>query len=153
MSQSTPVERKTDILTAIGGGLVFACLIGWQVAACFPKQEPVRPYVPVAVTAPAPAPLPNGGLSVIDKSAVLERDGDRIVRVTGLVANDTEETKRTVMVQYNIYDTDGVLIGSAMDCVSHLEAKGIWKFTASTLIEENGRRPAVAKLMELSSLQ
>lgn len=53
--------------------------------------------------------------------------------IEGYVQNNTDKEYSYVSIEFNLYDADGALIGTAMDNINNLEANGKWKFKASSL--------------------
>lgn len=57
--------------------------------------------------------------------------------ITGTVTNNTDEEKSYVQIIFNLYDSEGNQIGTAMDNINNLKAGGTWKFKALALESEN----------------
>lgn len=71
--------------------------------------------------------------------------------IEGYVQNNTDKEYSYVSIEFNLYDADGVLIGTAMDNVNNLEANGKWKFKASSLTtSEETASIASYKLKEIT---
>lgn len=56
--------------------------------------------------------------------------------VTGTVKNNTKKQYSYVQVIFNLYDTDGAQIGTAMANINNLESNGTWKFKALGVTEQ-----------------
>ena len=50
--------------------------------------------------------------------------------VTGTIVNNTNKQYTYVQVTFNLYDSSGAQIGTALDNINYLEANGTWKFSA-----------------------
>lgn len=50
--------------------------------------------------------------------------------IEGTITNNTDKQYTYVQVTFNLYDADGAQIGTAMDNINNLEAKGTWKYKA-----------------------
>lgn len=57
--------------------------------------------------------------------------------ITGILTNNSGRDANSVMVTYNLFDTDNNQIGTAMATASNLKAGGTWKFKASSLKSTN----------------
>ncbi|HOO52312.1 MAG TPA: FxLYD domain-containing protein, partial [Alphaproteobacteria bacterium] len=54
----------------------------------------------------------------------------------GILKNTTDREYGYVQIQFNLYDKDGVQVGSTLANVNNLEPQSTWKFEAG-IIEEN----------------
>lgn len=50
--------------------------------------------------------------------------------LVGMVRNNTDRNYRYVQIEFNLYDDNGIQVGTAFDNVTNLEAGGIWRFEA-----------------------
>lgn len=50
--------------------------------------------------------------------------------VTGTITNNTNKEYSYVQVTFNLYDSSGAQIGTALANINNLEAGGTWKFSA-----------------------
>ena len=50
--------------------------------------------------------------------------------VTGTIVNNTNKQYTYVQVTFNLYDSSGAQVGTALDNINYLEANGTWKFSA-----------------------
>lgn len=69
--------------------------------------------------------------------------------IEGTIKNNTDKQYSYVQVTFNLYDSDGAQIGTALANINNLEAKGIWKFKALGSLG-NGKSVANYKLMEIT---
>lgn len=69
--------------------------------------------------------------------------------IEGSIKNNTDKQYSYVQVTFNLYDTDGAQIGTAMANINNLEANGLWKFKAIGSLG-NGKSVASYKLMEIT---
>lgn len=53
--------------------------------------------------------------------------------IEGYVQNNFDREYSYVQITFNLYDADGVLVGTALDNINNLEANGKWKFKAISL--------------------
>lgn len=56
--------------------------------------------------------------------------------VTGTIKNNTNKEYAYVQVTFNLYDSDGAQIGTAMANINNLEPNATWKFKALGVTEE-----------------
>lgn len=71
--------------------------------------------------------------------------------VEGYVQNNKDKEYSYVSIEFNLYDAEGALIGTAYDNVSNLEPNGKWKFKASSLTtSEETASIASYKLKEIT---
>ena len=63
-------------------------------------------------------------------------DGYFSYYIEGEIVNNTKNSYSYVQIQFNVYDSTGAQIGSAMDNINNLEANGTWKFKAIDLSGE-----------------
>lgn len=56
---------------------------------------------------------------------------------SGIVKNNTRRDMSYVSIEFNLYDKDNNLLGSAWDNVSNLKAGGTWKFKAHSFISSD----------------
>lgn len=71
--------------------------------------------------------------------------------VEGYVQNNTDKEYSYVSIEFNLYDSEGALIGTAIDNVNNLESNGKWKFKASSLTtSEETASVASYKLKEIT---
>ena len=68
--------------------------------------------------------------------------------IEGTIKNNTDKQYSYVQVTFNLYDSDGAQIGTALANINNLEANGIWKFKAIGSLG-NGKSVASYKLMEI----
>lgn len=64
-------------------------------------------------------------------------DGYGVTYIQGEIKNNTEKTYSYVQVTFNLYDASGAQIGTAMDNINNLEAKGTWKYKALAYVTED----------------
>ena len=64
----------------------------------------------------------------ISKTTV-RRDG-YFQYIEGTLKNNTGRRFSYVMVEYNLYDSEGYQIGTAFDGISNLDGNGTWRFSA-----------------------
>lgn len=69
--------------------------------------------------------------------------------IEGTIKNNTDKQYSYVQVTFNLYDSDGAQIGTALANINNLEANGLWKFKA-TGSYGNGKTVASYKLMEIT---
>ena len=69
--------------------------------------------------------------------------------IEGSIKNNTSKKYSYVQVTFNLYDSDGAQIGSALANINNLEADGLWKFKAIGSLG-NGKSVASYKLMEIT---
>ncbi len=69
--------------------------------------------------------------------------------IEGSIKNNTNKQYSYVQVTFNLYDTDGAQIGTALANINNLEANGLWKFKAIGSLG-NGKSVATYKLMEIT---
>lgn len=69
--------------------------------------------------------------------------------IEGTIKNNTDKQYSYAQVTFNLYDSDGAQIGTALANINNLEANGIWKFKASGSYG-NGKTVANYKLMEIT---
>ena len=69
--------------------------------------------------------------------------------IEGSIKNNTSKKYSYVQVTFNLYDSDGAQIGSALAIINNLEADGLWKFKAIGSLG-NGKSVASYKLMEIT---
>ena len=71
--------------------------------------------------------------------------------IEGYIQNNTGKEYSYVQVEFNLYDKDGAIIGTALDNISNLEANGKWKFKAASLItSDEVENVASYKLKEIT---
>lgn len=71
--------------------------------------------------------------------------------IEGYVQNNSNWEYDYVQISFNLYDEEGVLIGTALDNINNLEAKGKWKFKAISLMDsEEVKNVASYKLKEIT---
>lgn len=68
--------------------------------------------------------------------------------IEGTIKNNTDKQYSYVQVTFNLYDSDGAQIGTALANINNLEANGLWKFKASGSFG-NGKTVTSYKLMEI----
>lgn len=88
------------------------------------------------VTQPSNSPIPVIESPVPQSLEVIEESdsSDQFNRyITGVVVNNSEKTYKYVQVVYNLYDSNGDLVGTALDNVNNLEPHGRWRFKALTV--------------------
>ena len=56
--------------------------------------------------------------------------------ITGVLENKTDQDQGYIQVQFNLYDSDGVQLGSTMDNTNNLAAGGKWRFEAIVTEED-----------------
>lgn len=59
--------------------------------------------------------------------------------IEGKIKNNTNKTYSYAQVTFNLYDKDGVQLGTAMANINNFEANGTWKFKAISLTSENSK--------------
>lgn len=69
--------------------------------------------------------------------------------IEGTIKNNTDKQYSYVQVTFNLYDSDGAQIGTALANINNLEANGLWKFKASGSFGD-GKTVASYKLMEIT---
>lgn len=57
--------------------------------------------------------------------------------IEGTIQNNTDKKYSYVQVTFNLYDSDGNQLGTAMDNINNLEPNGTWKYKAIGLTTEN----------------
>lgn len=80
---------------------------------------------------PKEAAKPN--LEVISHEVLQE---EYATYITGVIKNNTNRTYGYVQVEINLYDEDGVQIGSTLDNLNNLEGGGSWRFKAFVLEDD-----------------
>lgn len=71
--------------------------------------------------------------------------------IEGYIQNNTEKEYSYVQVEFNLYDEEGALIGTALDNINNLEANSKWKFKAvSLLTSDETSKVASYKLKEIT---
>ena len=75
-------------------------------------------------------------------------DGYVAYYIEGTIKNNTEKSYSYVQVTFNLYDKDGVQLGTALANINNLEANGTWKFKAIGTGE--GSQVASYKLVEIT---
>ena len=71
--------------------------------------------------------------------------------IEGYIQNNTEKEYSYVHVEFNLYDEEEALIGTASDTITNLEANGKWKFKASSLLtSDETTKVASYKLKEIT---
>jgi len=89
--------------------------------------------------------IDDRGLNVSDLE--LARGQYGVKTVTGILENTNNKEYSYVQVEINLYDKDGVQVGSTLANANNLEANGKWRFQAPVL--ENN--VATAKLKEITA--
>lgn len=56
--------------------------------------------------------------------------------ITGIIKNNTDKEKSYVQVTFNLYDSSGNQIGTAIDNINNLASGGTWKFKAAALTSD-----------------
>ncbi len=69
--------------------------------------------------------------------------------IEGSIKNNTDKQYSYVQVTFNLYDSDGAQIGTALANINNLEANGLWKFKAIGSLGD-GKSVASYKLMEIT---
>lgn len=69
--------------------------------------------------------------------------------IEGTIKNNTDKQYSYVQVTFNLYDSDGAQIGTALANINNLEPNGLWKFKASGSFGD-GKTVASYKLMEIT---
>lgn len=69
--------------------------------------------------------------------------------IEGSIQNNTDKQYSYVQVTFNLYDSDGAQIGTALANINNLEANGLWKFKAIGSLGD-GKSVANYKLMEIT---
>ncbi len=69
--------------------------------------------------------------------------------IEGSIKNNTDKQYSYVQVTFNLYDSDGAQIGSALANINNLDANGIWKFKAIGSLGD-GKSVASYKLVEIT---
>lgn len=75
----------------------------------------------------------SGDLVIEDVEFSKGQFGNKIL--TGILQNDGNREYSYVQIQFNLYDKDGVQIGSTLANVNNIEPHGKWKFEAAILQE------------------
>ena len=72
--------------------------------------------------------------------------------IEGYVQNNTDKEYSYVHVEFNLYDKDGAILGTADDYIDALEANGKWKFKATAWLgSDQEKKVASYKLKEITS--
>lgn len=69
--------------------------------------------------------------------------------IEGSIKNNTNKQYSYVQVTFNLYDSEGAQIGTALANINNLEANGLWKFKAIGSLGD-GKSVASYKLMEIT---
>ncbi len=69
--------------------------------------------------------------------------------IEGTIKNNTDKQYSYVQVTFNLYDSDGAQIGTALANINNLEQNGLWKFKALGSLGD-GKSVASYKLMEIT---
>ncbi len=90
----------------------------------------------------------------IDKSTVEAKveqlwDNYYSVTISGIAKNKTNKTYSYAAISYTILDEDGNQIGTAIDNISNLAAKGTWKFSAIGTVNSY---PAKYRLADITAI-
>lgn len=56
--------------------------------------------------------------------------------IKGEIKNNTDKSYSYVQVTFNLYDTDGAQLGTAVDNINNLEPNATWKYKALGLVTE-----------------
>lgn len=64
--------------------------------------------------------------------------------------NNTGKNLKYVEINFNLYDEEGIHIGTAFDCTENLLAGDSWKFDTIALGTESGYDVASYKLVKIS---
>lgn len=68
--------------------------------------------------------------------------------IEGYIKNNTDKEYSYVQVTFNLYDSEGNQLGTAVDNINNLEANGRWKFKAIALSDSD--KIASYKLSEIT---
>ena len=131
--------------------VVLACLAGafgywhWQKAGSVPVWPAQRltaapstnanPAV-ATITAPVPPPRPKPPpVAITNDFAIMpfkleKTPGSSLVYVTGTVRNLSDQQRFGVKVQFALFDTNDLPVGSATDYQSLIDPRGEWRFRA-----------------------
>lgn len=74
----------------------------------------------------------------IEKFTLVESQGSQETYsyyINGTIKNNTDKQYSYVQVTFNLYDSDGAQIGTALANINNLEPDGTWKFKAVGLYE------------------
>lgn len=89
--------------------------------------------------------------TLLDGHSGFAGDYDIGYYVEGYVQNNTDKEYSYVSIEFNLYDSEGAIIGTATDSVSNLESNGKWKFKALSLTtSEETTSIASYKLKEIT---
>lgn len=69
--------------------------------------------------------------------------------IEGSIQNNTDKVYSYVQVTFNLYDSEGAQVGSALANVNNLEGKGVWKFKAIGSLGD-AEKVASYKLIEIT---
>ena len=67
--------------------------------------------------------------------------------IEGEIKNNTDRTYSYVQVTFNLYDSNGAQLGTAVDNINNLEANGTWKYKAMGFVSE---KVSSYKLVEIT---
>jgi len=67
--------------------------------------------------------------------------------IEGEIKNNTDKTYSYVEVTFNLYDSNGAQLGTAIDNINNLEPNATWKYKAMGLVTE---KVATYKLVEIT---
>ena len=70
--------------------------------------------------------------------------------IEGEIKNNTNRKYSYVQVEFNVYDSNGVQLGSAIDNINNLEANGTWKFKAFSF-DNNSQDVVSYKVIDVSA--
>ena len=73
--------------------------------------------------------LTHAKLTMISHS-LTQQSGSLYRFITGTVLNSGNDTCKYALIQFNLYDAEGSIVGSTLASASHLEPGGTWKFEA-----------------------
>jgi hypothetical protein len=124
---------------AIGGTAAVFVVVG-SLVMLMTAHAPKRTIVAVAAAAPEVAAPPL--LIVVGDES--ERDRYDAQWLNGMVVNQTEKAYRFVQITYDLFDSNGVQIGTASANTRGLEPHGRWLF--KTVISDHCTRFKLAKL-------
>jgi hypothetical protein len=132
------------------GIILGGCLVAAGVAGAFfylqshqganPESKPAPAAVPatnssvVATPIPAPPPKPRS-LETTNDFAIMpfkleKTAGSSLVYVVGTVQNLSDQQRFGVKVQFSLFDTNDIPVGSATDYQSVIDPHGEWRFKA-----------------------
>lgn len=74
-------------------------------------------------------------------------DGIGTTYIQGEIKNNTDKSYSYVQVTFNLYDSKGAQLGTAMDNINNLDANATWKYKAIGLVSE---KVATYKLVEIT---